>query len=93
MCTVVFIPANKKIFFASVRDESPLREKAIVPIISTIGNVSFLSPKDPVAGGTWIGANDQGNIIILLNGGFENHQRKNCYRKSRGIIVSELLAT
>jgi Transport and Golgi organisation 2 len=92
MCTVVFIPDNKKIFFASVRDESPLRERAMPPDIFTTGNVSFLSPKDPLAGGTWIGGNDHGNVIILLNGGFENHQRKNYYRKSRGIIVSELLA-
>jgi len=92
MCTVVFIPDNKKVFFASLRDESPLRERAMAPDIFTDSNVSFLSPKDPAAGGTWIGANDHGNIIILLNGGFENHQRKNYYRKSRGIIVSELLA-
>jgi hypothetical protein len=93
MCTVVFIPDNKKAFFASVRDESPLRERAMPPDIFATGNISFLSPKDPLAGGTWIGANDHGNVIILLNCGFENHQRKNYYRKSRGIIVSELLAT
>ena len=93
MCTVVYIPNNKKAFFASLRDESPDRERAIAPEIYTKGEVSFLSPKDPMAGGTWIGANNSGNTIILLNGGFENHPRKETYLKSRGIIVSELLAT
>ncbi|HMG83541.1 MAG TPA: NRDE family protein [Ferruginibacter sp.] len=92
MCTVVFIPDNKKVFFASLRDEDPERARALTPDISITDPISFLSPKDPLAGGTWIGANSFGNIIILLNGGFENHQRANYYRKSRGIIVSELLA-
>jgi uncharacterized protein with NRDE domain len=93
MCTVVFIPHEEKVFFASLRDESPLRQRALTPAITTINSVSFISPKDPVAGGTWIGANDLGNTIILLNGGFDNHRREKYYRKSRGMIVSELLAT
>jgi len=93
MCTVVYIPDNKKVLFASLRDESPVRARAIVPEIYTEGDIYFLSPKDPMAGGTWIGANNSGNTIILLNGGFENHARREMYRKSRGIIVSELLAT
>jgi len=93
MCTVIYIPNNKKVLFASLRDESPARARAIAPEIYTKGNISFLSPKDPMAGGTWIGTNNSGNTIILLNGGFENHSRKDTYLKSRGIIVSELLAT
>jgi hypothetical protein len=92
MCTVVYIPNNKKILFASLRDESPARTRAMAADIYTKGDISFLSPKDPVGGGTWIGANNSGNTIILLNGGFENHPRKDKYLKSRGVIVSELLA-
>ncbi len=46
-----------------------------------------------MAGGTWIGVNNAGNVISLLNGAFENHQRKSYYRKSRGLIVSELLVS
>lgn len=93
MCTVVFIPGDKEIYVGSLRDESPKRPRAAKPEISELNGVSFLSPKDPMAGGTWIGVNNTGNIIVLLNGGFENHQRKNYYRKSRGLIVSELLAS
>lgn len=91
MCTVVFIPNTNKVFFASLRDESPLRPTAITPELFNIGNLTILSPKDALAGGTWLGINDHKNIIILLNGGFEKHEQKKDYRKSRGLIVSELL--
>ncbi len=92
MCTVVFIPGNEKHFFASLRDESPLRPPAEAPKI-TGDELKILSPKDLLAGGTWIGVNDFGNVIILLNGGFEKHIRANSYWKSRGLIVSELLTS
>lgn len=92
MCTVVFIPGNKAVFLGSLRDESPKRPRATKPAVSEIDGLSFLAPTDTMAGGTWLGVNSIGNIIILLNGGFENHSRKNYYRKSRGLIVTELLA-
>lgn len=93
MCTVVFIPGDKEVYFGSLRDENPRRPRAIKPAITELNGLSFLSPRDPMAGGTWIGVNSIGNIVILLNGGFENHQRKNYYRKSRGLMVTELLAS
>ena len=93
MCTVIFIPADNKCFFASLRDENPKRQMAMAPDIYTINDVSILFPVDPVAGGTWIGVNEFGNTIILLNGGFEKHLQKKQYRKSRGLIVSELLTS
>jgi hypothetical protein len=93
MCTVIFIPGDKEIHFGSLRDESPKRPRAVKPEISEVNGVSYLSPKDPMAGGTWVGVNNAGNVIVLLNGGFENHHRKNYYRKSRGLIVSELLVS
>lgn len=92
MCTVIFIPENNKKIFASLRDEDPLRPTAINPELVTINDTTILSPKDALAGGTWLGINDHNNVIILLNGAFEKHQRKKSYRKSRGLIVSELLA-
>ena len=93
MCTVLFIPSFDKYFFASLRDESPTREKAVTPQIHMHQNTRFLSPKDSMAGGTWIGVNEFGNVIILLNGGFENHVKQKDYVKSRGLIVSELLVS
>lgn len=93
MCTVVFIPKGDRYFFASLRDESPLRPKAVVPDIYKEGSAVILSPIDAMAGGTWLGVTESGSVIILLNGGFEKHERKANYRKSRGLIVAELLAS
>lgn len=93
MCTVIFIPAANEIYLGSLRDESPKRQKATKPEIREANGISLLSPQDPMGGGSWVGVNNSGNIIVLLNGGFENHERKKNYRKSRGAIVSELLAS
>jgi len=93
MCTVVFIPKGNRYFFASLRDESPSRPKAVIPDIYKEGNAIILSPIDAMAGGTWLGVTASGSVIILLNGGFEKHERKTSYRISRGLILAELLAT
>ena len=91
MCTVLYLPGKGRHFFASLRDESPKRLRAFLPEIVGHDNINILAPIDPVAGGTWIGVNNLGHVIILLNGAFNNHQKKNSYLKSRGLIVSELL--
>ncbi len=92
MCTVVFIPKGNKYFFASLRDENPSRPRAITPDFKLIGSTNVLSPTDALAGGTWLGITETGNIIILLNGAFEKHEQKINFTKSRGLIVSKLLA-
>lgn len=93
MCTVVFIPNKTGSFFASLRDENPNKPNALRPAIRQKGKIKALAPTDASAGGTWAGLNDLGSVIILLNGGFENHQKVNNYQKSRGLIVSELLTS
>lgn len=93
MCTVVYIPDNDKMFFASLRDESPLRPTAITPAVFVTNDITVLAPQDALAGGTWLGINDYKNVVILLNGGFEKHIHRNDYRKSRGLIVTDLLKT
>lgn len=93
MCTVAFIPNSKGGYFASLRDESPKRAAALVPSITEKNGVKFLAPIDSLAGGTWIGLSELGIVIILLNGGFENHTKENHYLKSRGLIVKELLSS
>jgi len=93
MCTVLFIPKGDKYFFASLRDENPLRPRATAPDFKLMGNTNVLSPTDALAGGTWLGITETGKVIILLNGAFEKHERKANYTKSRGFIVAELLAS
>jgi Transport and Golgi organisation 2 len=78
--------------FASLRDESPLRPKALLPEIYNNDGVRYIAPIDAQAGGTWVGLNEYGNVIILLNGAFEKHIRQSYYRQSRGLIVKSLLS-
>jgi hypothetical protein len=66
MCTVVFIPKGDKYFFASLRDESPLRPQAAVPTIYKVGDAVILSPIDTLAGGTWLGVTASGCIVAEL---------------------------
>jgi Transport and Golgi organisation 2 len=91
MCTVVFIPVKYGYYFASLRDEDPLRQQAVNPTLIQSNESCYIAPTDPLGGGTWVGANDYGNVIILLNGGFKNHTKAGNYAQSRGIIVTELL--
>ena len=92
MCTVVFIPTKDKYLFASLRDENPLRQKALIPAVIERNENKFLAPIDPEGGGTWAGVNQYGHVIILLNGGIRNHIKSDNYERSRGEIVTELLS-
>jgi len=91
MCTVSFIPTSENNFIlTSNRDESPLRN-TLIPAVYIENGVKLLFPKDEIAGGTWIGASERKRLICLLNGGFKSHVRKENYRLSRGVIVTDLL--
>ncbi len=92
MCTVVFIPFQGHYFMASLRDEHPKRIKANLPVLAISKQQKYMAPIDPTGGGSWLGINEYGSVVILLNGGFENHTKKSSYAKSRGKIVTELLS-
>jgi hypothetical protein len=93
MCTVTCIRVADKIYLTSNRDEKHWRSNALPPAIypATSGNLLF--PKDGDAGGTWIAAHENGNAIVFLNGGFVRHTPQPPYRKSRGLILLDLLDT
>ncbi len=93
MCTVSFIESDGKYIITSNRDEKIVRPTAIPPKHYLINNKKILYPKDAHAGGTWYAIDENGNIIVLLNGAQEKHQVKNCYRKSRGLIVLDLISS
>ncbi len=91
MCTVTFIPlGNNDFILTSNRDEQSKR-KTIAPKSYQEDGVTMVFPKDALAGGTWIGTSDKKRLICLLNGAYQKHQKKATYRKSRGLIVKELL--
>lgn len=90
MCTLTYIPiGDEDFYFTTNRDESPLRE-ALFPNLYLINKKKVLFPKDKMAEGTWMMCHEKGFSACLLNGGYEKHEHKPPYRKSRGIMVLEL---
>lgn len=93
MCTVSFVATNDKIIITSNRDEHTLRPSAIPPQFYEINHHKLIFPRDPKAGGTWFVINESGTILVLLNGAHEKHQVQSSYRKSRGLIVLDLISS
>jgi hypothetical protein len=91
MCTVTFIPAAGKIYLTSNRDENKLRKSAIHPEVYEFSTGRILFPKDADAGGTWISVHENGNAIVFLNGGLVKHIPVPPYRRSRGLILLDLI--
>ncbi|MEK8180404.1 NRDE family protein [Flavobacterium buctense] len=93
MCTVSFVNANGKIIITSNRDEKIIRPNAIEPKTYHINNKKVIFPKDNKAGGTWYAIDEHSNVLVLLNGAEEKHALKDSYRKSRGLIVLDLISS
>lgn len=91
MCTVIYLPTKTGFILTSNRDESPTRGIALAPKKYHEKELEIVKPKDPSAGGTWVGYNSHGDFMVVLNGAFERHIYTGDYRMSRGLIVSELL--
>jgi uncharacterized protein with NRDE domain len=87
MCTVTYFPLKNKIVLTSNRDEKPNRSAQEIH-----REKGIFYPKDATKNGTWFAVSENGNALILLNGAFENHPVKTNYRKSRGLIVLDLIA-
>lgn len=77
----------------SNRDEKVLRPNAIEPRNYLINNKNIIFPKDAKAGGTWFAVDENGTILVLLNGANEKHQVQSPYRKSRGLIVLDIISS
>jgi Transport and Golgi organisation 2 len=92
MCTVTFIPSGNNYFFTSSRDERANRVIATFPEQHETGGQKLLYPLDPQGGGTWIVVNDQGSMSVLLNGAVEAHRPDPPYRKSRGVVLLEIIS-
>ncbi|MGV1012208.1 MAG: NRDE family protein [Flavobacterium sp.] len=93
MCTVSFVFANGKTIITSNRDEKVLRPSAIEPQKYSINHKEIYFPKDQKAGGTWYAVSENGTVLVLLNGAEEKHQLKTFYRKSRGLIVLDIISS
>jgi len=91
MCTVTYIPVKDKIFVTSNRDEKGWRSQAIVPASYAMQTGTIVFPKDTDAGGTWFAVHENGNVVILLNGGWVKHIPHPPYRKSRGLVLLDMI--
>jgi uncharacterized protein with NRDE domain len=91
MCTVSFVKTDTKIIITSNRDEMVTRPSAIAPKNYTVNGKNVIYPKDPKAGGTWYVVDENGTVLVLLNGAEEKHTIKLSYRKSRGLIVLDII--
>ena len=68
MCTLTWWRGESgelEIFFN--RDERKTRPVADPPSRFESDGVSFLSPRDPKGGGTWMTVNEYGIVVCLLN--------------------------
>ncbi|MEX0685366.1 MAG: NRDE family protein [Balneolales bacterium] len=94
MCTVTFFPKDDHNWVLSTnRDELKSRDKALPPSIFKAGELNYLAPIDGKAGGTWVGMNEAGICLTLLN----NYQGVNPLIShhtdalSRGLIIPKLM--
>jgi hypothetical protein len=92
MCTVSFVPSGNNFFFTSSRDEHLERPKADLPEQFEINGLQIIYPKDAKAGGSWIAVNELGSAAILLNGATKAHRSEPPYRKSRGLVLIDLIS-
>jgi hypothetical protein len=90
MCTVSFLPTRHGFMLAMNRDEQVSRPRALAPRRRWTGTRASLYPSE-AGGGTWIGTNDAGLSLALINW-YAKPQRDRALCVSRGIIIPHLLA-
>jgi hypothetical protein len=102
VCTVSVISLPDGFRVVVNRDEADARPPALPPTSHTLldehGNlVQATWPTDPVGGGTWLGINDRGVLLTLLNYNLEDALGvpralpASSHLRSRGEIIPQLL--
>ena len=86
MCTVTWAhSANGYELFCN-RDEKRSRRTALLPRVHLQNGVNYAAPVDPEFGGTWIGVNQYGVAMTLLN-----RYPTGSGLMSRGLLLNDLL--
>ena len=92
MCTMTLIPIDKGLRVAFNRDESRKRPIAFPPRLVLCGDRSVLMPIDARSQGTWIGVNDAGLVMGILNRNIGlTRGSRDPNVPSRGLIIPSLL--
>ncbi|WP_439555839.1 NRDE family protein [Dyadobacter sp.] len=92
MCTVTYVRHGECTILTSNRDEHKNRPAAIHPEPYVIGNKELTFPKDPLGGGSWFAIDGNTTIGVLLNGAADRHISQPFYRKSRGLVLLDIIA-
>jgi len=91
VCTLTWIAPERGYELLFNRDEKRTRAAGLPPRRFESAQRAWLAPSDPEGGGTWIGVNDRGLTLALLNG-YERADDAQRPWRSRGLLVQELLA-
>jgi hypothetical protein len=94
MCTLTFIPGlpGGGYLLATNRDESPARGPAWAPMLQQFGARQLIAPRDSDKGGTWVGVDDRGMLLAILNGDAPDPPAAPTDPISRGQLLHDLLA-
>jgi hypothetical protein len=88
LCTVAFLPdASSGYLLGHNRDERVRRSRGLPPRRHRWGGRTILAPSDPDGGGTWIGVNDAGITVCLLNASHREPSRLPAVPQSRGLVA------
>lgn len=90
MCTLSFIPDGEDFIVGMNRDEQRSRTPALPSKVHSQDNLLAVYPSEP-SGGTWIGANQAGIVLSLLNWYGVDSRKLAAKQKSRGDLIPELI--
>ena len=90
MCSLSFQPTEGGFHLLMNRDEQRTRPVALTPRLHSCGPLRALYPSE-TAGGTWIGMNERGLTIALINW-YSRPQLAGLPAFSRGVIIPKLLS-
>src|SRR5882724_8716006 len=91
MCTVSWIHQDDGYDLLCNRDELHTRKPALPPRVHERSDVRFIAPIDGDLGGSWIGVNEFGLSLCLLNRYQDGEQSATESKKSRGLLLAGLM--
>lgn len=91
MCTLSWWVEPDRCGVLFNRDEQHSRHSGAAPRLLEHGDYPVLAPLDPDAGGTWIGVNEHGLVVALLNR-YGQDTTEVTQRRSRGKLVLDLVS-
>lgn len=93
MCTVSWIHQDDAYHLLCNRDELHTRKPAHRPRVHERSGVRFIAPIDGDHGGSWIGVNEFGLSLCLLNRYQDGEQSATGSKKSRGLLLTALMTS